>query len=62
MQELFNNYQSINLGERQLEKFLNGMLLKVNMEDGIYNIYSKKYIGLGIIKDNRLKRDIIEVN
>ena len=61
MQELFNNYQSINLDERQLEKFLNGMLLKIEKEDGIYNIYSKKYIGLGVVKGKRLKRDIVEM-
>lgn len=62
MQELFKDYQSINLDKYQLEKFLNGILLKIEKQDGIYNIYSEKYRGLGVIKNNRLKRDIIVDN
>ena len=59
MQELFKKYPRVNLKKEQLEKFLNGVKINIKLEDGIYNIYEKEYIGLGIVKDNKLKRDII---
>ena len=59
MEEFFKDLPSINLDSKQLEKFLNGMLINDANKDGIYNIYSGKYIGIGIIKDNELKRDIV---
>ena len=42
-----------------LNKFLNGMMITKKNKDGLYNIYSEKYIGVGIIKNNKLKRDIV---
>ena len=60
MEDLFNETPSISLNTRKLELFLNGVSLSFELEDGIYNIYSNdKYIGLGIVKDNLLKRDVI---
>lgn len=59
MQELFEENPTINLKKEQLEKFLNGVKINVKLENGIYNVYEEKYIGLGIVKDNKLKRDII---
>ena len=59
MQELFQELPSIHLEKRQIEKFLNGVLLKVEKPDGLYNIYQEDYLGLGIVKQNRLKRDIV---
>ncbi len=60
MQDLFSNLPKINLDERKKELFLNGTLLKFNLDDGLYNIYSENiYIGIGIIKEKSLKRDII---
>jgi len=59
MEEFFKDLPSINLDSKQLDKFLNGMLINDANKDGIYNIYSGKYIGIGIIKDNELKRDIV---
>lgn len=59
MQELFKENKTINLTKEHLEKFLNGVKINIELENGIYNIYGKKYIGLGIIRDNKLKRDII---
>ena len=60
MEDLFNEIPSISLNTRKLELFLNGVSLSFELEDGIYNIYSNdKYIGLGIVKDNLLKRDVI---
>ena len=59
MQELFRENPTINLTKEQLEKFLNGVKINIKLQDGIYNIYEEKYIGLGIVKDNKLKRDVI---
>jgi len=62
MEELFGNeYKKINLNKRKEELFLNGVMLTFNLEDGIYNIYNSEneYLGLGIVKDNLLKRDVI---
>lgn len=47
-----------------LFKLVNGVALYINKPDGIYKIYidnyvSKKFIGVGILKDKYLKREII---
>ncbi len=61
MQEFFENFPKITLNSRKKELFLNGVMLTYELDDGIYNIYSEEqYIGLGIVKDRLLKRDIIE--
>lgn len=60
MQDIFSELPIINLNERKLELFLNGVMLTVKNKDGVYNIYSdNKYLGTGIVKDELLKRDII---
>ncbi len=59
MKKLFQEFPEIHLQEEQLEKFLNGVSICVKQQDGIYNIYTENYIGLGIVKQNKLKRDII---
>ena len=56
----FKNLENIELNEKKLQLFLNGVKLNFDFKDGIYKIYSKKqFIGIGIIKDKLLKRDII---
>ena len=46
-----------------LEKFLNGVKLNFNMENGVYRIYNKKiFLGLGVINNNILKRDVIIID
>lgn len=60
MQELLKDLPKIQLNENELEKFLNGVKIHKNKQDGIYNIYVEdKYLGTGTIKDNTVKRDII---
>jgi tRNA U55 pseudouridine synthase TruB len=60
MENVFVNLPKLEISEKKLEYFLNGVNLTYNFKDGVYNIYNKdKYIGLGIIKNNLLKRDII---
>ena len=60
MEDIFNDIDEINLNAKKLELFLNGVKLSVELEDGLYNIYSdNKYIGLGIVKNKLLKRDVV---
>ncbi len=60
IERLFKNFEKINLDDRKLKLFLNGVMLTHKKEDGIYIIYNNsKFIGTGIIKDELLKRDII---
>lgn len=58
---VFKQNEKIILDEKKLFYFLNGVKLTQNLNDGIYRIYDKnmKFIGIGIVKDNLLKRDVI---
>lgn len=60
VEQLFKEKENIELNDKKLELFLNGVKLTQNKPDGIYKIYNNNnFIGIGIIKDNLLKRDII---
>lgn len=59
IEQLLKEIPSIKLDKEQLNKFLNGVKIHINKEDGLYNIYEQKYIGTGIVKDKKLKRDVI---
>ena len=60
IEKLFKDLEKIDLNERKLQLFLNGVKLSFDLEDGIYKIYSnQQFIGIGISKDRLLKRDII---
>lgn len=58
IEKLFDN--KIELNEKDEKKFLNGISLDVNAENGMHNIYiDKKYYGLGKVLNGHLKRFII---
>lgn len=60
IENLFQDKERILLNTRKEELFLNGMLLTFQQPNGIYRIYNnEKFIGIGIITNNLLKRDII---
>ncbi len=60
VEEIFKDKETINLDNKKLQLFLNGVQLTMNKEEGIYKIFNdNKFIGTGCIKDNKLKRDII---
>lgn len=60
IEKFFNNKKNINLTEKELTIFLNGGKLTKILENDIYNIYVKeKYMGIGRIENNNLKRDIV---
>ena len=61
MEEFFREKSKIQLNEKKVILFLNGVLLTRNEKDGIYRIYNEKgiFIGIGQIKDHKLKREIV---
>lgn len=60
IEEFFKDKQEIELSDKDLELFLNGVKLTKENIDDIYRIYNKNnFIGLGIIENNKLKRDVI---
>lgn len=60
IEDVFKDKEKVNLNNKELEMFLNGMRLKYKLIDDVYKIYNnKQFIGLGVIKDEILKRDII---
>lgn len=60
IEELFCNSQSIELNEENFEHFLNGVKVSCNLQNGVVKVYNNKnFIGLGIVEDNKLKRDVV---
>lgn len=61
IEKIFENKGVIELNEKDLHLFLNGVLLKKDLLDNNYRVYdqNKRFIGLGIVRKNLLKRDII---
>ena len=60
IENFFRKNKSINLSNRDLTMFLNGVKLNREEENDIYRVYFEdRFIGIGIIKNNILKRDII---
>ncbi len=60
IEDIFKDKESINLNNNILPLFLNGVQLNTNKEEGIYKIYNaNKFIGIGVIKNDKLKRDIV---
>lgn len=60
LEEILRETPYINLSEKKIKLFLNGVQLTCNNKDGLYKIYvANKFIGTGTIKKGLLKRDII---
>lgn len=60
IETIFIDKQKIDLNDRKKELFLNGVRLTFEKPNDIYRIYNNnQFIGLGIINDNLLKRDVI---
>ena len=63
LEEFFKDIPKINLDDKKTILFLNGVKLKENLANGIYSIYNNsKYLGLGVIKNKNLKRDVIIID
>ena len=60
IEEIFENVNKIDLEQKFLNKYLNGVGIEQNYEDGVYKIYlNNEFIGLGIVKEQKLKRDLV---
>lgn len=61
IEKIFNENNIIKLDNRKLQLFLNGVRLTQKFDDGIYKIYneSNDFIGIGVVENQLLKRDII---
>jgi len=57
----FEEKKSVIIPFNRLKHFLNGVKLSFELEDNLYKIYDEKnnFIGIGSIKNNLLKREII---
>lgn len=64
IENYFEDKQSIQLNERKLSLFLNGVKLTYALTDDMYKIYdnNNKFVGIGSVKNNLLKREIIVEN
>ncbi|MCI8519287.1 MAG: hypothetical protein HFJ51_04265, partial [Clostridia bacterium] len=54
IENIFKDYPSIILNEKELQQFFNGVKLKKEETEGIYKIYNDKdeFIGTGELKKN----------
>lgn len=60
IEKVFKDKLEIELNNRKLELFLNGVQLTHDLEDGLYRVYNNNnFIGLGIVKNKLLKRDVV---
>lgn len=61
VEEIFKEKNSIILDKRKLTLFLNGVLLTFKEQNDIYRIKNDngEFIGIGIINNEKLKRDVI---
>lgn len=61
IEKFFMAKEKIVLDNKKLELFLNGVKLSYELENEIYRIYNKNqtFLGLGIIQNGLLKRDVI---
>lgn len=61
METLLKNNPNLKLNDFKLRLFLNGVVLQVDVPDGVFKIYNQKgiFIGTGTILNKQLKRDVI---
>ena len=61
IEKFFESKESIKLNKQQLDKFLNGVKIRIDKQENICRIYNEnnEFIGIGTIEKNFLKRDII---
>ena len=62
IEEIFSQSGRIDLKPQDYSKYINGVKLEVenDVKDGVYKIYlDNKFIGLGTVSENKLKRDLL---
>ena len=60
IENIFKDMPKIELNENNIKQYLNGVKITEKNQDGIYRIfYKNEFNGIGIVKDNKLKRDLV---
>ena len=60
IEEIFKEKSKIELDNRNIKQYLNGVKIKVENKDNIYRIFmNNKFIGIGIVENGYLKRDLV---
>ena len=60
IEKFFENKDQIELDDKELTRFLNGVKIKTSKIDEIYKIYFQgQFIGVGIVENGDLKRNIV---
>lgn len=61
IERLFYENNKIQLDNKKLQYFLNGVKLTNKCSDGVYRIYdnNENFIGIGVVENQFLKRDIV---
>ena len=61
IEEIFKNNPQIQLEQEQIEPYINGVKINTEKTNGVYRIYKPNgtFIGLGIIENSKLKRDLV---
>lgn len=60
IEKIFSQYPKIKIEQQILKYFLNGVRITQNVKDGVYRVYTEdKFLGIGVVKEKLLKRDII---
>ena len=60
IEEIFKEKSKIELDNRNIKQYLNGVKIKVENKDNVYRIFmNNKFIGIGIVENGYLKRDLV---
>lgn len=60
IEDLFKEKEEIKLNTKEIPLLLNGVKIFKERENGIYRLYDEdKFIGIGVVENNKLKRDVI---
>lgn len=61
IEKIYENVRAVSLTEKEVQKFLNGVELPCSSMEKIVRVYiDRKFIGLGKVENNILKRFIVE--
>lgn len=62
LEEIMEDKESYSLDDEKLKKIINGVKISTNLKDGFVKLYhNQKFIGLGEVENNKLKRKIINI-
>lgn len=61
IEDFFRDMPEVFLNDKELDRFLNGVMIKNDCVDGIVRVYdlSHRFIGVGVNSDGRIKRKIV---